>query len=190
MSKRKTEGITEPQARTLRAICQILDSTGLPPTVKQTLDRQILLAQRATEQVRDLLRQFFNVLAEFLADKSDELRDLAVDAVVKFAAMWALSKAMAAAGAKIGGMGADEMVEGLARLAVAEAVAQRSDELALAGLGYAVSGIEELEAAAAADELASEMAVEGVAEVAAGSMEIGAGETMEAVGERLAERAE
>lgn len=35
MSKRKTEGITEPQARTLRAICQILDNTGLPPTVKE-----------------------------------------------------------------------------------------------------------------------------------------------------------
>jgi ATP-dependent DNA helicase DinG len=43
------------------------EKAGLPPTVKQTLDRQILLAQRATEQVRDLLRQFFNVLAEFLA---------------------------------------------------------------------------------------------------------------------------
>jgi hypothetical protein len=34
------------------------------------------------------------------------------------------------------------------------------------------------------------MAVEGVAEVAAGSMELGAGATMEAVGGRLAERAE
>ena len=35
MSKRNTEGITEPQTRTLRAICQIFDSTGLPPTVKE-----------------------------------------------------------------------------------------------------------------------------------------------------------
>ena len=34
MSKKKTEGITEPQAKTLRVICEILDGTGLPPTVK------------------------------------------------------------------------------------------------------------------------------------------------------------
>jgi ATP-dependent DNA helicase DinG len=43
------------------------EKAGLSPTVKQALDRQILLAQRGSEHVRDLLRQFFNVLAEFLS---------------------------------------------------------------------------------------------------------------------------
>ena len=35
MSKQKVESITQSQARTLRMICQILDSTGLPPPVKE-----------------------------------------------------------------------------------------------------------------------------------------------------------
>lgn len=43
------------------------EKVGLSPSIKQTLDRQILLAQRGAEHVRDLLRQFFNVLAEFLS---------------------------------------------------------------------------------------------------------------------------
>lgn len=43
------------------------EKIGLSPSIKQTLDRQILLAQRGAEHVRDLLRQFFNVLAEFLS---------------------------------------------------------------------------------------------------------------------------
>jgi hypothetical protein len=129
------------------------------------------------------------VLAEFLANKGDDLRDLAVDAIIKFGATRAMSQTMEAMGAKIGAMGADEMVEGLARRTVAEAAAQRSEELAMAGLGYAVSGIENLEIAQAAGEVAREMAIEGVADVAAGSMEMGAGATMEAVGEALAEKA-
>jgi ATP-dependent DNA helicase DinG len=42
------------------------EKIGLSPSIKQTLDRQVLLAQRGVEHVRDLLRQFFHVLAEFL----------------------------------------------------------------------------------------------------------------------------
>jgi len=129
------------------------------------------------------------VLAEFLANRGDDLRDLAVDAIIKFGATRAMSQTMEGIGARIGAMGADEMVEGMARRTVAEAAAQRSEELAVAGLAYAVSGIENLEIAQAAGAVAHELAVEGVAEVAAGSLELGAGSTMEAVGERLAEKA-
>ncbi len=43
-----------------------LEKAGLAPSNKQALDRQILLAQRGVEHVRDLLRQFFAVLGEFL----------------------------------------------------------------------------------------------------------------------------
>ena len=129
------------------------------------------------------------ILADFLIDKSEELRDLAVDAIVKFAAARALAGTIAATGAKVGGLGANEMVEGLDRLAVAEAAAQRSEDLAAAGVGYAVAGIVELEVAKAAGEAARGLAVEGVAQVAAGAVELGEGATLEAVGEALAEKA-
>ena len=55
MSKRKTEGITEPQARTLRAICQILDSTGLPPTVKELAEALGISHASAHEQITQLV---------------------------------------------------------------------------------------------------------------------------------------
>ena len=43
------------------------EKVGLSPTVKQTLDRQVLQAQQRVEQVRDLFREFFTVLGEFMA---------------------------------------------------------------------------------------------------------------------------
>ena len=57
MSKRKTEGITEPQTRTLRAICQILDSTGLPPTVKELAEALGISPASAHEQIAQLVRK-------------------------------------------------------------------------------------------------------------------------------------
>jgi len=57
MSKRKTEGITEPQARTLRAICQILDNTGLPPTVKELAEALGISHASAHEQIVQLVRK-------------------------------------------------------------------------------------------------------------------------------------
>ncbi len=57
MSKRKTEGITEPQTRTLRAICQILDSTGLPPTVKELAEALGSSHASAHEQIAQLVRK-------------------------------------------------------------------------------------------------------------------------------------
>lgn len=57
MSKRKTEGITEPQTRTLRAICQILDSTGLPPTVKELAEALGISPASAHEQIAQLVHK-------------------------------------------------------------------------------------------------------------------------------------
>ena len=59
MSKRKTEGITEPQTRTLRAICQILDSTGLPPTVKELAEVLGISHASAHEQIAQLVRKVY-----------------------------------------------------------------------------------------------------------------------------------
>lgn len=57
MSKQKIEGITEPQARTLKAICQILDSTGLPPTVKELAECLGISHASAHEQIAQLVRK-------------------------------------------------------------------------------------------------------------------------------------
>ena len=130
------------------------------------------------------------VMADFLYDKSNELREMAVDAIIKFAATHALARSIAATGAQVGGYGADEMIEGLTRMAVADAVAERSDDLAMAGVGYAVAGIVDLEVAEEAGDVARELVAEGVADVAVGSMEIGAGETLLDVGEVMAEKAQ
>lgn len=129
------------------------------------------------------------VMADFLYTKSAELREMAVDAIIKFAATRVLAQSIAATGAQVGGFGADEMIEGLTRMAVSDAVAQRSDDLAMAGVGYAVTGIIEADIAMQAGAAARELTAVGVAEVAVGSMEMGAGATLEAVGETMAARA-
>ena len=72
------------------------------------------------------------VLAEFLANRGDDLRDLAVDAIIKFGATRAMANTMETIGAQVGAMGADEMVEGLARRTVADAAARHSEDLAMA----------------------------------------------------------
>ena len=60
----------------------------------------------------------------YLANKSDQLRDLAVNAIVKFAATRAMANTMEAIGAQVGAMVADEMVEGLTRRELAGMAAQ------------------------------------------------------------------
>ena len=57
MSKRKTEGITEPQKKTLKAICHILDSAGLPPTVKELAEARGISSASAHEQITQLVRK-------------------------------------------------------------------------------------------------------------------------------------
>ena len=57
MSKKKSEEITDPQARTLRVICEILDSTGLPPTVKELADALSISHASAHEQITQLVRK-------------------------------------------------------------------------------------------------------------------------------------
>jgi DNA-binding MarR family transcriptional regulator len=57
MSKRKTEGITEPQTRTLKVICHLLDKTGLPPTVKELAEALGISSASAHEQITQLVRK-------------------------------------------------------------------------------------------------------------------------------------
>lgn len=57
MSKKKTEGITDPQTKTLRVICEILDQTGLPPTVKELAEALGISHASAHEQIAQLVRK-------------------------------------------------------------------------------------------------------------------------------------
>ncbi len=57
MSKEKTAGITEPQARTLKVICQILAKTALPPTVKELAVALGISPASAHEQIVQLVRK-------------------------------------------------------------------------------------------------------------------------------------
>lgn len=57
MSKGKTVGITPPQAKTLRVICNILVRTGLPPTVKELACALGISHASAHEQIAQLVRK-------------------------------------------------------------------------------------------------------------------------------------
>ncbi len=56
-SRTKDKVPAEPQTRTLRAICQILDSTGLPPTVKELAEALGISHASAHEQIAQLVRK-------------------------------------------------------------------------------------------------------------------------------------
>jgi hypothetical protein len=69
-------------------------------------------------------------LAAFLRAKSEDLHDLAVEAVERYGASRVLSDDMMAASNEIGALGANEMLEGLARQEIADAALTASDEMA------------------------------------------------------------
>lgn len=57
MGKPKTDAITEPQARTLRAICKMIGVSGLPPTIQELADSLGISHASAHEQVAQLVRK-------------------------------------------------------------------------------------------------------------------------------------
>ena len=57
MSKQRTPGITDPQAKALRVLCEILDATGLPPTVQELADALGISHASAHEQLGQLVRK-------------------------------------------------------------------------------------------------------------------------------------
>ena len=57
MGKQKTDTITEPQARTLRVICKLINVSGLPPTVQELADSLGISHASAHEQVAQLVRK-------------------------------------------------------------------------------------------------------------------------------------
>jgi repressor LexA len=57
MGKKKVSEITDPQAHTLRVVCQIIDEKGLPPTVKELSEVLGISHASAHEQIAQLVRK-------------------------------------------------------------------------------------------------------------------------------------
>jgi hypothetical protein len=159
---------------------------------EEELERGLALARVAGElstvgDMMDVLQM--PVLAEFLADRGQQLQDIAVDQLLRFTSTRALAGAIKEAGEHIEAMGEDEVVEGMMRGAVSEAAAARSAELSAASDALAGKAVDELATAAIAREVARDAVASGVTEIAEGSAAMGAGAATKAMGEALEERA-
>lgn len=122
------------------------------------------------------------VLAEFLAERGEQLQDIAVDQLLRYMSTRALAGAIKQAGQDIEAMGEQEVEEGLLRMAVSEAAAERSAELSVASDALAARAVDEMVTAEIAREVAREAAAEGIADIAQGAELMGKGEAIEAVG--------
>jgi hypothetical protein len=129
------------------------------------------------------------VLAAFLEDRGDLLRDLSVDTLLRYVGARALSSAMAGAGGRVAELGIGEVAEGATRMIAGERLADASDDLAAEGAAQAVLGVAELEVGAEAGAAARAEAVAGVAEMVDGAAKVGAAATMDATAQALEERA-
>ncbi len=125
------------------------------------------------------------VLAAFLVDRSYQLHEVAIDAIVRSGGTRAIARAIAETGARVGAMGEAEATEGVVRLAAAGALADRSDELEESGAALAFEGYQSMQAGEAVRQAGVAAAAAGVAEVAQGSEEIGSAGALADVAERL-----
>jgi hypothetical protein len=159
---------------------------------KEELERGMELARLAGELavVGDVVSILdMPVLAEFLAERGEQLQDIAVDQLLRFTGTRALAGAIKQAGQDVEAMGEQEVEEGLVRLAVSEVAAERSAELSVASDALAARAVDEMVTAEIAREVAQEAVVTGVSEIAQGAELVGEGEAVEAMGEVLEERA-
>ncbi len=82
-----------------------------------------------------------STMAEFLQSRSQRLRELAVDNILRYSAMRALSESMDETGETVGALGEEEVAEGEARLDLAEAATANSQAMAAAGQGMIEDGL-------------------------------------------------
>lgn len=127
------------------------------------------------------------VLADFLRDRGDVLRQMAAESIFQYTATRGIASALAEAGEGVEELGANEIAEGLTRLAVAEGLAEGSEELIDEGLADVAAGMEELDESQLLDEVAGDVAAEGIGEVAQGSAELGAAEMLHAAADEDSE---
>lgn len=86
-------------------------------------------------------------IAEFLGDRSQRLRELAVDNILRYGALRALTETLGETGSKMAALGEEEMAEGEARINLAEATNANSEAMALTGEEMIAEGLATLAAA-------------------------------------------
>jgi hypothetical protein len=130
------------------------------------------------------------IFALFMAEKADELNEIALNAILVAGATRALAQSLEETSATLEDAGADQVAQGTTRLKMAGQAERLSEDLADAGADLVTKGIAEVEVAGVAHEVAQELAVEGVAEIAAGAEAVGSAEALATVGEALEEAGE
>ncbi|MCO5186020.1 MAG: hypothetical protein M9918_18415 [Anaerolineae bacterium] len=118
------------------------------------------------------------VMAAFLWDRGDRLRELAVDSMVRFALGRTLSEAIAETESEIEALGENELAEGLARLDLSDEFAEEAVVMASVSLAAAQASAAEATAAEDMREFALDEAGEAISEMVEGAAEITAGEML------------
>ena len=98
-------------------------------------------------------------VAEFLHSRSQRLRELAVDNIMRYGAVRALSESLHETSATVGALGEEEVAEGEARLDLAEAAIENSQALAAVGEEMIAEGLAALAAAQGALDAGEELAL-------------------------------
>ena len=98
-------------------------------------------------------------MADFLLGRSQRLRELAVNNILRYGALRALSETMGETGEMVGTLGEAEVAEGEARVELAEAVAANSEAMAATGEELIAEGLATLAAAQGARGAAEEFDV-------------------------------
>ena len=96
-------------------------------------------------------------LSEFLLDRSQRLRELAVDNILRYGALRALTETLGETGDTMARLGEEEIAEGTARLDLAEAVTANSQAMAIAGEEMIAEGLATLAAAQGAIDAGEEL---------------------------------
>ena len=159
---------------------------------KEELERGLELARLAGElwTISDVASALdMPVLADYLEDRGMRLQQIASDQLLRYTGTRALAGAIAQAGKDVEAMGEREVAEGAIRLAVSEAAAERSADLYQASDMLAARGGDELATAVVAGQVARAAGNAGVAKIATGAEQVGMGETANAAGEILVDRA-
>lgn len=124
-----------------------------------------------------------------MEDKSDELNELATNAIVVAGATRAMAESLAVTSAALAKVGADELEEGLTRTTLAGLAAERAEDLADMGADMVTKGISDFATAEGMDVTADELALGGVGQVAEGAAMLGEAKAMAATGEAFEEAA-
>ncbi len=98
-----------------------------------------------------------DTLADFLLDHGQRLRELAVDNILRYGSLRALTMEIDETGEKLAELGEEEVAEGAARLDLADAAAANSEAMTVVGEEMIAKGLAALAAAQGARDAGAEL---------------------------------